>query len=83
MRGFFVSGFNQNVLVFAGKTCNCVYNYATILSIELVERRCRQMVNPLWKNTEIRKQLKIVTKETAPDLVLTNATYLHGILRNG
>ena len=39
------------------------------------------MVNPLWKNVEIRHQLKIVTKEAAPDLVLTNATYLHGIFK--
>ncbi len=39
------------------------------------------MVNPLWKNTEIRKQLKIVSKELSPDLVLTNATYLHGIFK--
>ena len=39
------------------------------------------MVNPLWKNTEIRNQLKIVTKEVAPDLVLINATYLHGIFK--
>jgi len=39
------------------------------------------MVNPLWKNTEIRNQLKIVTKEIAPDLVLINATYLHGIFK--
>ncbi|MBT2584121.1 adenine deaminase C-terminal domain-containing protein [Planococcus sp. ISL-109] len=39
------------------------------------------MVNPLWKNIEIRKQLKIVTKELSPDLVLTNATYLHGIFK--
>lgn len=39
------------------------------------------MVNPLWKNTEIRNQLKIVTKEASPDLVLTNATYLHGIFK--
>lgn len=39
------------------------------------------MVNPLWRNTEIRKQLKIVSKELSPDLVLTNATYLHGIFK--
>ena len=39
------------------------------------------MVNPLWKNTEIRKQLKIVSKELSPDLVLTNAKYLHGIFK--
>ena len=39
------------------------------------------MVNPLWKNKEIRNQLKIITKELAPDLVLTNAYYLHGIFR--
>lgn len=39
------------------------------------------MVNPLWKNVEIRHQLKIVAKEAAPDLVLTNATYLHGIFK--
>ncbi|MDN5708551.1 MAG: amidohydrolase family protein [Planococcus sp. (in: firmicutes)] len=39
------------------------------------------MVNPLWRNTEIRKQLKIMSKELSPDLVLTNATYLHGIFK--
>lgn len=39
------------------------------------------MVNPLWRNTEIRKQVKIVSKELSPDLVLTNATYLHGIFK--
>ncbi|HSI68235.1 MAG TPA: adenine deaminase C-terminal domain-containing protein [Planococcus sp. (in: firmicutes)] len=39
------------------------------------------MVNPLWKNKEIRNQLKIITKELAPDLVLTNAYYLHGIFK--
>ncbi|ANU26079.1 adenine deaminase C-terminal domain-containing protein [Planococcus versutus] len=39
------------------------------------------MVKPLWKNKEIRNQLKIVTKEIAPDLVLTNTTYLHGIFK--
>lgn len=39
------------------------------------------MGNPLWKNTEIRQQLKIIDKELAPDLVLTNATYLHGIFK--
>ena len=80
-RGFFVSGVNQNVLVFKGNNCISLYNYATILSIEIAESRCRQMVNPLWKNTEIRNQLKIITKEIAPDLVLTNATYLHGIFK--
>lgn len=39
------------------------------------------MVNPLWRNKEIREQLKIITKEASPDLVLTNATYLHGIFK--
>ncbi|WP_416144272.1 adenine deaminase C-terminal domain-containing protein [Planococcus koreensis] len=39
------------------------------------------MVNPLWRNREIREQLKIITKEASPDLVLTNATYLHGIFK--
>jgi adenine deaminase len=39
------------------------------------------MVNPLWRNTEIRQQMKIITKEASPDLVLTNATYLHGIFK--
>ncbi len=39
------------------------------------------MVNPLWRNREIREQLKIITKESSPDLVLTNATYLHGIFK--
>lgn len=39
------------------------------------------MGNPLWKNTEIRQQLKIIDKELAPDLVLKNATYLHGIFK--
>ncbi|PSL25534.1 adenine deaminase [Planomicrobium soli] len=38
-------------------------------------------MNPLWKNTEIREQLKVVTKEIAPDLVLTNAYYLHSIFK--
>ncbi|MDN7247400.1 adenine deaminase C-terminal domain-containing protein [Planococcus shenhongbingii] len=39
------------------------------------------MVNPIWRNTEIREQMKIITKEASPDLVLTNATYLHGIFK--
>lgn len=39
------------------------------------------MVNPLWRNREIREQLKVITKEASPDLVLTNATYLHGIFK--
>lgn len=39
------------------------------------------MVNPLWKNNEIRQQMKVITKEASPDLVLTNATYLHGIFK--
>lgn len=39
------------------------------------------MVNPLWRNKEIREQLKIITKEASPDLVLINATYLHGIFK--
>lgn len=39
------------------------------------------MGNPLWRNTEIRQQLKIIDKELAPDLLLVNATYLHGIFK--
>ncbi|TAA71790.1 adenine deaminase C-terminal domain-containing protein [Planococcus salinarum] len=39
------------------------------------------MDNPLWKNIELRNQLKIITKEKAPDLVLSNAYYLHGIYK--
>lgn len=38
-------------------------------------------MNPLWKNKELRKQLKVITKELSPDLVLTNATYLQGIYK--
>lgn len=39
------------------------------------------MVNPLWKITELRKQLQIITKDESPDIVLTNARYLHGIYK--
>lgn len=39
------------------------------------------MDNPLWKNKELRNQLKIITKDESPDLVLTNAYYLHGIYK--
>lgn len=39
------------------------------------------MDNPLWKNNELRNQLKIITKDESPDLVLKNAYYLHGIYK--
>ena len=39
------------------------------------------MGNPLWRNTEIRNQLKVITQEASPDLVLTNAHYLHSIFK--
>ncbi|RNF38447.1 adenine deaminase C-terminal domain-containing protein [Planococcus salinus] len=39
------------------------------------------MGHPLWKNNEIRNQLKIITKEASPDMVLTNAYYLHSIFK--
>ena len=39
------------------------------------------MDNPLWKNNELRNQLKIITQDESPDLVLTNAYYLHGIYK--
>ncbi|MGI2329502.1 adenine deaminase C-terminal domain-containing protein [Planococcus sp. YIM B11945] len=38
-------------------------------------------VDPLWRNTEIRQQLKVIDGEEAPDILLTNAYYLHSIFK--
>lgn len=39
------------------------------------------MANPVWKIGEIREQLKIIDGKNAPDRVILNATYLHGIYK--
>lgn len=39
--------------------------------------------HPLWKIEEIRHQLKIVDGKACPDKVITNATYLHSVFKNG
>lgn len=35
----------------------------------------------MWQNSEIREQLLVIDGKKAPDLVITNATYLHSIYK--